>query len=207
LIEMTDAELVVRQALRLKGRATAEAIVGATFLDPNIVQETLTGMVTGGEAIEASGRFRCTPAGRDALEERLATERTSIDQAALEVLYELFDEHNNLLKALASSWQMRGDAPNDHNDAAYDDAILAQLGQLHEQFGPFVDRVLDVAPRLAAYRQRFDTALDKINAGDHTFFLRPVIDSYHTVWFEFHEELIGLLGRTRQAEAAAGRAD
>jgi hypothetical protein len=26
------------------------------------------------------------------------------------------------------------------------------------------------------------------------------------VWFEFHEELIGLLGRTRAEEAAAGRA-
>jgi hypothetical protein len=34
-----------------------------------------------------------------------------------------------------------------------------------------------------------------------------MIDSFHTVWFELHEDLIGLLGRTRAEEAAAGRAD
>jgi hypothetical protein len=35
----------------------------------------------------------------------------------------------------------------------------------------------------------------------------PLIDSYHTVWFEFHEELLQATGRTRAKEAAAGRAD
>ncbi len=34
-----------------------------------------------------------------------------------------------------------------------------------------------------------------------------MIDSYHTVWFELHEELIALSGLTREDEAAAGRAD
>jgi hypothetical protein len=29
---------------------------------------------------------------------------------------------------------------------------------------------------------------------------RPMVDSYHTVWFELHEELIGMAGRTRSAE-------
>jgi pyruvate,orthophosphate dikinase len=33
-----------------------------------------------------------------------------------------------------------------------------------------------------------------------------MIDSYHTVWFELHEDLIGLAGLSRADEAAAGRA-
>ncbi len=33
-----------------------------------------------------------------------------------------------------------------------------------------------------------------------------MVDSYHTLWFELHEELIQALGRTRADEAAAGRA-
>jgi pyruvate,orthophosphate dikinase len=33
----------------------------------------------------------------------------------------------------------------------------------------------------------------------------PLKDSYHTVWFEMHEELILLCGRNRADEAAAGR--
>jgi hypothetical protein len=34
----------------------------------------------------------------------------------------------------------------------------------------------------------------------------PRVDSYHSVWFELHEDLIRLAGRTRSAETAAGRA-
>ena len=34
----------------------------------------------------------------------------------------------------------------------------------------------------------------------------PRVDSYHGVWFELHEDLILLAGRTRADEVAAGRA-
>ena len=34
----------------------------------------------------------------------------------------------------------------------------------------------------------------------------PRVDSYHSVWFELHEDLILLAGRTRADEVAAGRA-
>jgi pyruvate,orthophosphate dikinase len=33
----------------------------------------------------------------------------------------------------------------------------------------------------------------------------PLKDSYHTVWFEFHEELMTAGGRDRAAEEAAER--
>jgi hypothetical protein len=32
------------------------------------------------------------------------------------------------------------------------------------------------------------------------------VDSYHSIWFELHEELIRLAGRTREDESSAGRA-
>jgi pyruvate,orthophosphate dikinase len=34
----------------------------------------------------------------------------------------------------------------------------------------------------------------------------PQVDSYHSVWFELHEDLIRLAGRNRADETAAGRA-
>jgi hypothetical protein len=43
-------------------------------------------------------------------------------------------------------------------------------------------------------------------AGDTTWLARPIIDSYHTVWFELHEELIAASGLTREEEARAGHA-
>jgi pyruvate,orthophosphate dikinase len=42
--------------------------------------------------------------------------------------------------------------------------------------------------------------------GSHEYIASPRIDSYHTVWFELHEDLILLAGRTREEETAAGRA-
>jgi pyruvate,orthophosphate dikinase len=63
------------------------------------------------------------------------------------------------------------------------------------------------AGRLAPYPGRFAHAIEQVKAGDHTFIARPITDSYHTVWFELHEDLIGLLGLSRHEEAASGRAE
>jgi hypothetical protein len=38
-------------------------------------------------------------------------------------------------------------------------------------------------------------------AGAREWFTRPVIDSYHTVWFELHEDLLSTLGLARASEA------
>ena len=37
----------------------------------------------------------------------------------------------------------------------------------------------------------------------HSMRASPLKDSYHTVWFEFHEELIALTGRDRAIEEAS----
>jgi pyruvate,orthophosphate dikinase len=62
----------------------------------------------------------------------------------------------------------------------------------------------EVAPRLAVYGPRFDVAFDAFAAGDHSMLASPLKDSYHTVWFEYHEEMIALTGRDRATEEAAG---
>ena len=43
-------------------------------------------------------------------------------------------------------------------------------------------------------------------AGDGRYVASPRVDSYHGIWFELHEDLIQLAGRTRADEVAAGRA-
>ena len=47
---------------------------------------------------------------------------------------------------------------------------------------------------------------DGAQAGDGRYVASPRVDSYHGIWFELHEDLIGLAGRTRADEVAAGRA-
>jgi pyruvate,orthophosphate dikinase len=125
----------------------------------------------------------------------------------MQKLYEEFCEVNAELKATITAWQLRGDStPNDHSDKSYDQSVIARLGRLHAQAGPIIERIEQAAPRLAHYRRRLTLALDKIAQGDTTYVARPIIDSYHTVWFELHEDLIAINGLTRAAEAQAGRA-
>ena len=40
-------------------------------------------------------------------------------------------------------------------------------------------------------------------AGDGDWFTKPTIDSYHTVWFELHENLLSTLGIERGHEEPA----
>jgi hypothetical protein len=48
------------------------------------------------------------------------------------------------------------------------------------------------------YRRRLDDAYDKVLAGEHDHVSGARIDSYHTVWFELHEDLLRMLGRERE---------
>lgn len=56
--------------------------------------------------------------------------------------------------------------------------------------------------RFRGYAERLDAAHQRVRAGDHEWITAPSIDSYHTVWFELHEDLLATLGRDRSQERA-----
>jgi pyruvate,orthophosphate dikinase len=99
------------------------------------------------------------------------------------------------------------EVPNDHSDGAYDASVLARLrSDVHEDVTPIVERAAGMVSRLGRYGLRLETALDRLSDGDERYVAHPMLDSYHTVWFELHEELIRLAGRDRRSETEAGRA-
>jgi hypothetical protein len=53
-------------------------------------------------------------------------------------------------------------------------------------------------PRFTSYRQRFAAALAGVDDGRHELVSSPTQDSVHTIWFEFHEDLLRTLGRERK---------
>ena len=59
------------------------------------------------------------------------------------------------------------------------------------------------APRLDRFRgygPRLSDAVQRVQKGDTDWFTKPMIASYHTVWFEMHEDLLCTLGIERGAE-------
>jgi hypothetical protein len=195
----------VLQAARLKGRLSPELAVASCGIDAEAVTAILSNLREAGY-IEGEPSVRLTPSGRQRLGDLVAAERSESDLDALTRLYEEFDRHNTDFKQIVRDWQLRDGSPNDHTDERYDRSVMDRLGALDAEFHPLVGRIVGVAPRLRNYPSRFGDALERVRAGDTSYVARPLADSYHTVWFEFHEEIIGLLGLTREEEAAAGRA-
>ncbi|MEU1954886.1 hypothetical protein [Nocardia rhamnosiphila] len=200
--------LRVLQAARFKGRPTESDLAAAAGLSDAALSSVLEPLLAAGELQRAGTRVKITAAGRARLDEMLAAERATVDRARLRQRYLGFGVVNDDLKQLVTDWQLiDGTRPNDHTDADYDARIMARLGELHERFAPLLAEFVELAPRLAQYPDRFAGALAKIRSGDPAWLARPLVDSYHTVWFELHEELIGLGGMSRVREEAAGRAE
>jgi pyruvate, orthophosphate dikinase len=84
--------------------------------------------------------------------------------------------------------------------------VLEGFDPIHRDISDLIGAIATSTPRIGGYRPRLDLALGKIRSGDLRYIAAPDRDSYHTVWFELHQDLIGLAGTTRQKEAAAGRA-
>jgi pyruvate,water dikinase len=193
--DMPSQDLPVLRALRLKGRATPEELAVATAMPIDEVQAVVARLVGAGDARELRGAYVLAPAARERLEALLAEERAGVDADEVQGLYDEFTAVNADFKALAHDWQ-----------ESHQQSVLDRLGDIHARVTPVVDRLGELVPRLAPYSTRLAAALARVQAGDSDWLLKPLIDSYHTVWFELHEELISLCGLTRLDEAAAGRA-
>jgi tetratricopeptide (TPR) repeat protein len=200
----TDTQLLALHGLAVKKAGTAEAVAGVLGRGEDEVAGALDAAVAAGQAIGANGTFMVTPAGRTLLDERYAQayERLRADPEAT-AAYERFERINRELLALFTDWQMIPAAggervPNDHSDTDYDAGIVDRLGAQHERAEKVLDSFAELDPRLGVYKERLDQAYDKALAGDLDFVSGVRIDSYHTVWFELHEDLLRMLGRERE---------
>ncbi|NKY84536.1 hypothetical protein HGA07_02715 [Nocardia veterana] len=201
-----DLELL--RVIGVKGRVRADVVAAGLGGDPAEVSARCADLVSEGLCADTPAGVRLTPAGRDRLAQLLIAERAEVDSAAVAAAYEEFCVVNAELKDIVTAWQMKDPGtPNDHGDADYDGRVLERLTDLHRRVRPLVERFGTLAPRLSRYRDRLDLAIERIEGGDHAWVARPIMDSYHTVWFELHEDLIGLCGLSRAEEAAAGRAE
>lgn len=201
-------DIQMLQAIRLKGRARLRDLIDPLGLDIHNVERSLRPLAQGGLIEEVTGRIRLTADGRARLTSLLAAERAAIDRRTLAEAYQEFEVYNATFKQLVSDWQViDGERPNDHSDADYDHRIIQRLRRLHEPFVGLAGRLGAVAPLLSHYPRRFTVAFDKLVGGDRTWLCAPMVDSYHTVWFELHQNLLELAGLSRAEEAVAGRAE
>jgi len=185
------SELTVLQAVRLKGRVSPDDLAATLAED---VTNTVEQLVESGLLIEGT-TLRISPGGRARLDQLLTEERAGIAPAALAAAYDDFRSVNTDFKTLVTDWQISRDA-----------AVLARMDGVHQRVLPIIAAAAAQLPRLDAYQAKLRAALEKIKAGEIAWLTKPLVDSYHTVWFELHEELILASGLTREQAARSGDA-
>ena len=201
------SELSLLRLVGLKGRASEDILADSLSLPSEVVAASYAPLCETGLCTETGSGLRLTPAGRDRMTLLLVEERAHADSAAVIALYEDFCVFNVELKQIMTAWQLKGDGtPNDHRDADHDRAVLQRLMDLHRRIGPLMQRLAQLSPRLEVYGARLARAAARIAAGDHGYVAKILSDSYHTVWYELHEDLISLSGLTRKGQAAAREA-
>jgi pyruvate,orthophosphate dikinase len=166
--------------------------------------------VAEGLAETSAGAFRLTGEGKlRALDVFAADRERAGGEAACVAALDQFIVLDARMKDLVTAWQIRDAANqvfNDHSDAAYDASVLEKLGSLHVDAVELLNKLGTSLWRMACYRDRLERALTCARGGDQRFVASVRVDSYHSIWFELHEDLIRLSGRRRSDEAAAGRA-
>jgi hypothetical protein len=199
---MNDAHLVMH-GLAIKKHATPEAIAGILGLETQHVRDVLVGLVGAGRAIDAQGRYLLAPAARMALDSDYSRHYGELRaNPDFKAGYAAFDRINGDLKTLITEWQtieIGGErVPNDHANSDYDSRIIDRLGALHERAEGALTLLARAAPRMQIYNEKLLNALEKAEDGAIEWVSDARIESYHTLWFELHEDLLRLMGRERE---------
>ena len=203
----SDTTLLAIHGLRLKGFTGADTIAKLQGLSEADTTAALTAAAESGFVMFRDGRrtgWTMTAEGRQENERLL---REELDAAGardvVQAVYDAFLQLNGAMLQVCTNWQVKGENElNDHGDAAYDAGVIEDLAGLDDKVQPLCATLAEQLDRFAIHAPRFTSSLAKVRAGETEWFTKPIMESYHTVWFEMHEDLLASLGIDRASEKA-----
>lgn len=204
----SEPRLLVLHGLRLKAFADPAALSPATGLDVGHVMESLAELGKEGLVARREGRvsgWSLTQAGREVHIDLLQEELVAAGcHDLIAASYGRFRALNGELLSTCTAWQLQEvdsrQVANDHRNADYDAGVIARLSAVNAAVQPVCADLGEPMGRFLPYSGRLQGALDRVVAGELDWFTKPLIDSYHAVWFELHEDLLVTLGIERSKE-------
>jgi len=188
----------VLHALGIKGRASLEEVAAVLGQIPSETEQWLRRLDGAGLVIERMARrgpsWMLSPAGRSAYTNQSWESVSSDARDRLLAEYRSFLQVNTRAKTACSIWQTTSD---EHRRVE----VLTELEEIHERVGPVLTRCGRIVPRFGRYALRLGEALKRAPE-DPRYVVSPTVDSFHTVWFECHEDFLVTLGRTRHDEGS-----
>ena len=211
--KISESDLLVLQALRVKGFVDTEAVAETVGLSQEDSLNMLNQFAEEGMVSYREGRmvgWMITPEGRSFGEQLLANEVDNLGiRPEIETAYKEFSQLNDDFKELCTDWQLKPPSDgsegeqvlNDHSDPDYDKGVIDRLVELDKQTQPMCANLTEQLERFSSYGRRFTYALEMVLKGDTDWIAKPMMESYHTVWFELHENFFSTLGIDRASES------
>jgi hypothetical protein len=185
---LSEQEFLVLNGAHLKKMATASELASAIGLDVAEVEATLNAAIGDDLLMAAEGRHLLLPEGTDAVQEyyRSVYEALRSNELVL-AWYGRFETINEQFIKLVSEWQSTDG----------DERVQSRLIRTIERLTKNLRELTPLVPRYEIYVDRFNGGVARIDEGDKDFVCKPTIDSVHNIWFEFHEDILSVIGRPR----------
>lgn len=147
------------------------------------------------------GAWSITDRGRR-VDEELITAEVAVGgcRPAVEAAFGRFLKLNPLVLDTCTAWQLRplrgSTQINDHTDPGYDKRVLRQLVALERRGREVCNDLSVLLDRFADYGPRLSYAVNRALGGDGVF-VTDDLNSFHSLWFQLHEDLLVTLGQPR----------
>jgi hypothetical protein len=128
------------------------------------------------------------PAGTSVVHKSYAALYRPLREGALvKNWYDRFETLNNQFIKAVSDWQKNEE----------DEKAKGKILNVVERLTKALADIIPVVPRYENYVHRFNEGVRRVDRGERDYVCGPTIDLVHTVWFEFHEDVLSVLGRPR----------
>jgi hypothetical protein len=185
---ISENEFCVLNGVHLKKMATVEEIAVATGFDQANVASVLEAAVASDLVMNMEGKHLLLPTGSNAVHDYYRTAYMSMRiNVLLLAWYERFEIINEQFIKQVSDWQSTGG----------DERIQGRLMKNVERLMKNMEEIVPQIPRYQNYVRRFAGSIALVDSGNKDFVCKPTIDSIHNIWFEFHEDILSVLGRPR----------
>jgi hypothetical protein len=190
---MTDEQFLVLNSLYLRKIGTDAVAAEGTALPMTVVEATLSAAQEAGLVFDVGdGQFMLSEDGTGQLLGEYATRYASQrGDGFTGEWYQRFEVINGQFLTAISAWQQD-----------QDDGKLDRLLRLVERHIKALTALSSHVHRYRIYQARFERALQRVDEGQAEYVVSPGVDSIHNIWFEFHEDILTLLGRPRDVAEA-----
>jgi len=187
---LDDDTFAALNALYLKKMASAQDLADISGLPAERLRALVSGFAEHDWLLDMDGELLIQPEGMEQVQGYYRQAYSDLSHSAEMVAwYDRFEAINTQFVKFVTDWQQT------EGDPRVEKRVLATVERLLKLIG----EIAELVPRYAGYVRRFERAVSAIDEGNADFVCTPTVDSLHTIWFEFHEDFLAVLGRPRDA--------